>query len=92
MKKEQSQKMSEVAPTAYAVLEFVVKALVNEPDAVNIEVTEEANTVYMDVMVADDDRGRVIGRRGRTANTIRTLVNSASLKDDKVVEVDFLDG
>lgn len=84
---------SELAPTAYAVLEHLVKALVNEPDAVKIEASEDAETsvVYLDVTVVQDDRGRVIGRRGRTADTIRTLVHSASLKDDKEVEVDFLD-
>lgn len=83
----------DLAPTAYAVLEHLVKAIVNEPDEVKIEVSENTETevVYMDVMVVQDDRGRVIGRRGRTADTIRTLIHAASLKDDKVVEVDFLD-
>lgn len=83
----------ELAPTAYEVLKFLVETLVNNPDEIQIDVSEDddGEVVFMDVRVVEEDRGRVIGRRGRTANTIRTIINSASIKDDKVVEVDFLD-
>lgn len=79
------------APTATAVLEYVVRAVVGDPDAVEVEVDESRRTLRLDVRVAPDDMGRVIGRRGRIANAIRTVVRAAASRDDVSVEVEFLD-
>jgi predicted RNA-binding protein YlqC (UPF0109 family) len=71
--------MAASAPTANAVLTFLVKQLVEEPD------------VQLEVRTADGDMGRVIGRRGRTAQSIRTVVRAAAAKDGVDVDVDFAD-
>ena len=64
------------APTAAAVLEHVVRSIVDQPDAVSVEVTEDGDRTRLDVRVGDGDLGRVIGRRGRTAASIRTVTRS----------------
>lgn len=80
------------APTALDVCEHVVRALVDEPDAVRIEPEERRRGgVILRVNVAPDDMGRVIGRRGRTAQAVRTLVAAAAVRDGVEVDVDFVD-
>jgi uncharacterized protein len=78
------------APTARAVLEYLVSSLVDDPDAVVIDV-DEGRVVALRVRVAPDDMGRVIGRRGRIANAIRTVVRAAAVRDEVEVDVDFVD-
>lgn len=72
--------------------EEIVKSLVVNADGVSVKEfpTEEENVILIQVMVDSEDMGRVIGREGRTANAIRTLVQaSSSLKDNKYVKVDI---
>lgn len=65
--------------TAATVLEYITKAVVDEPDQVEVETSEgRRGTVSLEVHVADDDMGRVIGKRGRVANSIRTVVRAAA--------------
>jgi predicted RNA-binding protein YlqC (UPF0109 family) len=64
------------------LVEIVVRALVDEPDAVRVEELDEDGTVVLEVHVADDDLGRVIGRDGRVANAIRTLAKAAATAQD----------
>lgn len=73
------------------VLEYLVKALVDHPDAVGIDVDEEGRGLRMQVSVAPGDMGRVIGRRGRIANAIRTVVRAAAIDDGIAVDIDFVD-
>ena len=79
------------APTAAAVLEHVVRSIVDQPDAVSVEVTEAGDRTRIDVRVGDGDHGRVIGRRGRTAASIRTVTRAAAAKDGVEVDIEFLD-
>ena len=79
------------APTAAAVLEHVVRSIVDQPDAVSAEVTEDGDRTRLDVRVGDGDLGRVIGRRGRTAASIRTVTRAAAAKDGVEVDIEFLD-
>jgi predicted RNA-binding protein YlqC (UPF0109 family) len=79
------------AATAADVLEYLVRAVVADPDAVEIEIDESHHTIALNVHVAPDDMGRVIGRRGRIANSIRTVVRAAAARDDTSVEVEFVD-
>lgn len=81
----------EGAETAEAVLEYLVSQLVDEPDAIDIDVDEHRGRVRFDVSVAPGDMGRVIGRRGRTAQAIRGVVRAAAAKDEADVEVEFVD-
>ncbi len=60
------------------LVEFLVRALVEDPDAVRVEALEEDDATVLEVRVADDDLGRVIGRDGRVANAIRTIAKAAA--------------
>jgi predicted RNA-binding protein YlqC (UPF0109 family) len=82
------------AATARAVLEFLTTSMVDEPDSVEIDV-EERRTRHpgytLAVHVAPGDMGRVIGKRGRIANAIRTVVRAAAARDHVSVDVDFVE-
>ena len=72
--------------------EEIVKSLVEDADGVSVKEfpSEDENTILIQVMVNDEDMGRVIGKNGRTANAIRTLVQASSaLKDNKYVKIDI---
>ena len=84
--------MSASAPTAEAMCRFVVTNIVDDPDAVEITSSEsDPGTVRLDVRVAQGEMGRVIGRRGRVAHAIRTLVRAAGSRDEVDIEVEFVD-
>lgn len=73
------------------LLEFLVKALVEEPEAVVVEELEEDGDLIYEITVADGDLGRVIGKGGRIANAIRTIAKAAAVRIDRRVIVDILD-
>ncbi len=73
------------------LLEFLVKALVEDPEAVVVEELEEDGDLIYEITVADDDLGRVIGKGGRIANAIRTIAKAAAVRIDRRVVVDILD-
>ena len=77
--------------TPLAVLTYLARSLSNDPDAVVIETEERRGGLRLSLHVAPDDMGRVIGRRGRTAQAIRTLVNVAGAKDGVQASVDIVD-
>ena len=74
------------------LLEFLARSLVDDPDAVRVEEFEEDDgTVVLELAVAEDDYGQVIGRGGRTANALRVVVKGAAVKDNRRVLVDIVD-
>ena len=74
------------------LLAYLARALVDEPDRVEVErFEEEDGTVVLELAVADDDYGKVIGRGGRTAHALRTLVKAAAVKEQRRVLVDIVD-
>ena len=73
------------------LLEFLVKALVEDPEAVVVEELEEEGDLVYEISVADGDLGRVIGKGGRVANAIRTIAKAAAVRIDRRVIVDILD-
>ena len=79
------------SPTAVAVLTHVVRSIVDDPDAVVVNEVEGRHRAKLEVKVGPGDLGRVIGRRGRTAQSIRTLVRAAAAKDGSEVDIDFVD-
>jgi predicted RNA-binding protein YlqC (UPF0109 family) len=79
------------APTAAAVLTHVVRSIVDDADAVRVDAVEGRNRLKLEVKVGPGDLGRVIGRRGRTAQSIRTVVRAAATRDGVEVDVDFVD-
>ncbi len=74
-----------------AVLTYLARSLADEPDAVVVEVEDRGGAVRLRLHVAPDDMGRVIGRRGRTAQAIRTLVGVAGVRDGVQTSVDIVD-
>ena len=74
-----------------AVLEYVAKSIVDEPDSVTIDTDERRNGVMLSLHVAPDDMGKVIGRRGRVAQAIRTVVRAAGAKEGVEASVDIVD-
>ena len=74
------------------LLEYLVRSLVDQPDEVEIEEFEEDDgTVVFELSVADDDYGKVIGRGGRTAQAIRTVIKAAGARDERRVLVDIVE-
>jgi predicted RNA-binding protein YlqC (UPF0109 family) len=84
--------VSAQAPTAQAVLLHLCQAVVAHPEEISIEVADKGSEhVQLNVTVARDDMGRVIGRRGRVATAIRTVVRAAATKDGLTADVEFVD-
>jgi hypothetical protein len=75
-----------------ALLEYLARSLVDEPEAVEVESFEEDDgTVVLELAVGEDDYGKVIGRGGRTANALRNVVKAAAVREDRKVLVDIVD-
>ncbi len=72
------------------LVESIVKALVDYPDEVVINETSGESIMILEISVASDDIGKVIGKEGRIANSIRTVVKAAAAKLDKKVTVEIL--
>ena len=74
------------------LLVYLARALVDQPDRVEVEQFEEDDgTLVLELTVADDDYGQVIGRGGRTAQALRTVVKAAAVKDNRRVLVDIVE-
>ena len=73
------------------LLTYIVKNLVSEPDAIAITEESDGDNVPVSLRVAPGDMGRVIGRHGRIAKEIRTLMKAAGNRENKRVTVDILD-
>ncbi len=74
------------------LVEVIAKALVDSPEEVFVtEKTEEDGTIVLELHVAKDDMGKVIGKKGRIAKSIRTVVKTAATKKDKKVVVDIVE-
>ena len=72
------------------LIEILVKALVDNPDAVKVTEIDEGDSMTYEVTVAEDDLGKVIGKQGRVANALRTVAKAAAIKDRKNVFVKIL--
>ncbi|MCX6346238.1 MAG: KH domain-containing protein [Armatimonadetes bacterium] len=73
-----------------SLIEILVKALVDNPDAVNVEEIDEGASVTYEVTVDTEDLGKIIGKQGRVANALRTVAKAAAIKDHKNVFVKIL--
>ena len=69
----------------------IAKALVDNPDAVVVEEIKENDEIILKLRVSQDDMGKVIGKQGRIAKAIRSVVKAAAAKEDKKVIVDIMD-
>jgi len=74
------------------LLEYLARQLVDEPDEVEVEqFNEDDGTVVLELAVAEDDYGKIIGKGGRTANALRTVVKAAAVKEGRRVLIDIVD-
>ena len=73
------------------LVEVIAKALVDDPESVVVNEREEKKTTVLGVRVAESDMGKVIGKQGRIAKAIRSVVKAAAAKEDKKVIVDIMD-
>ena len=73
----------------HELVTMIVKALVDEPEQVAVNKLEGERSVIFEVRVAPDDLGKVIGKGGRIANALRTLIRAAGAKDRKSIWVDI---
>ena len=77
---------------AKGLLEDLTRRLVDDPESVSVEQFEEDDgTVVLELAVAEDDYGKVIGRGGRTANALRSVVKAAATRENRRVLVDIVD-
>lgn len=72
------------------LVETLVKALVKNPDAVTVTILQNGSLEIYQVHVAPEDMGKVIGRKGRIANAIRTVVKAGALRENRKVAVDII--
>ena len=73
-----------------SLVEYIAKSLVDTPDEVKTNLNEDEEAITIDLSVAKDDMGKVIGKQGRIAKAIRTVVRAASLKSEKKVLVEIV--
>ena len=73
------------------LVEFIVKALVDDPDKVDITEVDGEKTTTFKLKVAKEDIGKIIGKRGRTAGSIRTILNAVSTKRGKRAELEIVE-
>ena len=83
--------MTEPNGDVRAMVEQIAKALVDAPDQVFVEQFEDAGETVLELEVAPEDVGKIIGRHGRTARALRTLLSAASLKLNKRFELEIID-
>ena len=72
------------------LVEFIAKALVDNPDEVSVNEVEGSQSIIIELRVAPDDMGKIIGKQGRIAKAIRTVVKAAAIKDNKRVVVEII--
>ncbi len=73
------------------LIEHIAQALVDHPDDVHVEEVEEDNGVVIELQVNDEDLGKVIGRRGRTASAMRALLSASATKRDTKASLEILE-
>jgi len=74
-----------------ALIEYIAKSLVEHPDQVDVREIPSGNRVRLELSVAKEDMGRVIGKNGRVANSIRTLLRVAAEREDKQATLDVME-
>lgn len=73
------------------LLQFLAQALVNHPDQVEVKETQSENASVLELKVAKEDLGRIIGKQGRTAKSIRTILNAAASRTNRKVVLDIVE-
>ena len=74
------------------LVEYIAKSLVDHPDHVDVNEVGGEKTTILELRVAEDDLGKIIGRHGRTAKAMRTVINAAATKERKRAVLEILEG
>ncbi len=74
------------------LVEYIAKSLVDDASHVDVKEIEGEKTIILELRVAEDDLGKIIGRHGRTAKAMRTVINAAATKDQKRAVLEILEG
>lgn len=72
------------------LLEIIARALVDKPDEVTVTEVEEESSLVLELRVAQEDMGKVIGKQGKIAKAVRTLIKAAAVKENKHVIVEIV--
>ena len=72
------------------LLEYLAKSLVDNPDEVQVKLLEAEKTVVLELRVSPEDMGKIIGKQGRIAQSIRTVIRAAAVKEGKRVVVEII--
>ena len=72
------------------LLEFIAQSLVDEPEAVSVNLIEGEKFIVLELKVSEDDMGKIIGKGGRIANAIRTILKAAGVKMNKRISVEII--
>lgn len=83
--------MDESTESVVELVEVIAKSLVDEPDEVSVEAVQGSQSCVLELSVHASDLGKVIGRRGRTAKSIRTLLGAVSMKHDHRYTLEILE-
>ncbi len=83
--------MTSTAVNMVAMVEHLARVLVTAPDEVEVEAFEEGGQTIIELFVAEDDLGRIIGRQGRMARSLRTIVNAAALRTRKRYQLEIVE-
>ena len=75
-----------------SLIEYIARSLVDLPEHVDVNEIEGEKTTILELRVAEDDLGKVIGRHGRTAKAMRTVINAAATKERKKAVLEILEG
>ena len=73
------------------LLQYLAQSIVNQPDAVEVTETQDDNASVVELKVAKEDLGRIIGKQGRTANSLRTILNAAAARVDRKIVLEIID-
>ena len=83
--------VDDVESSLQELVEYVARGLVTSPDDVQVTQTQKGDMIVYEVRVADDDKGRVIGKNGRTAKALRAIIGAAATKNEKKATVEIID-
>jgi hypothetical protein len=83
--------MTDSAVNMIALVEHLAKAVVETPDEATVEAFEEGGQTVLELIVAESDLGRVIGRQGRMARSLRTIMNAAALRTRKRYQLEIVE-
>jgi uncharacterized protein len=83
--------MPDSKPDVIALMEHLARAIVDAPDEVTVEPFEEGGQTVLELVVAEEDVGRVIGRHGRTARSLRTILHAAGLRARKRYQLEIVE-